>query len=281
MTKDKKKLGCIAAIGAIVGLILILISIGCCLGNSESERVKANAEADERVKENPAPVIAQARAAIDRGDLANAKFEMVRLDRVGAAHDLDAAYKAKEDEMRLDLLAQRDADRLEGIAAALASRGCDTWADDWSKLRKIKAAEVTPEAQEVTDRLEQCRLKSIRDTSQKVAGVAVELRKGIKPELDKAFLAGGLDVAIKTMGTDHTTIRMTNALFNNRVMATRYADAGLIRVLEQSGFKKAIFTDGSFTYTYTLEPEELDPKAMTLKELAKRGMHIPLALPTE
>lgn len=76
-------------------------------------------------------------------------------------------------------------------------------------------------------------------------------RENIKNKLDEIFLTMGMDVNIRLSGKEKTTIKMENILMGRPLVYRLTNETKILELLQNTGFKRVIFSDGETNYTYT------------------------------
>lgn len=265
------------------GIILAMLLTAPCLYGAVSAFLKTTETVQEVIEESPAsaenteappekfnpiPLIGGVEGAIKDGRLQDTKPLIEKLK----ANDVDTTELEKKIELRAEELAKEaEAKRVEDIATVVKAKGCDDWETQWGKLSAIKPDEVNADAKKALARLEKCRKKAISEYTKRLAAEDIDRRKSIEDKIDDIFLESGLDVSVKTYGKGLKNIKLSNVLFENRVVIKRYTDAGLLTILKAAGFEKAIFSGYDSYYTYELEPVDMPPeKASQLHWMSKK-----------
>jgi hypothetical protein len=81
-------------------------------------------------------------------------------------------------------------------------------------------------------------------------------RERMVADLDRDFLAKGMDVKIELSGPDKTTVRMDSVLFSRPWVYLLVDQTDLLRDLKNAGFKEAVFTNKALKYSWDVDLEE-------------------------
>jgi hypothetical protein len=147
----------------------------------------------------------------------------------------------------------------------------------WRQLQVITDKDPEyPKAKRLARRLERCRGYIENAQENMLCKVGGTLRKKLVDKLDTIFLDSGMDVRMRLSRECKTRVRLNWPLWNRAVIHRLNKESGLLEQLEEAGFERVDFDNGTETTYYTFEP--LDLEAQVKKALKSDGLAAPLEL---